>query len=177
MGFLKDVRRALKKELLGFVLILAIAGFPILDRVSTNLIRKIYPNIKTTQKACTILNQEKNKLGIKEEIELRVYENDELEEFGVGGYSAKSNNGFVIGSNIGELDRILIRHELYHIYRDKDSFIGYVNDNKQDDLDEYRQEKERMYNLSRISLLKHKIMYDFVQEPRANIYSVTGIKF
>jgi hypothetical protein len=145
--------------------------WPIWIWAPTDLVETIYPNVKNQQEAYRILEEEKNKLGIKKPVDLRVYENDELREFGSQGYSGISSDGegFTIGANIGDLDRILLRHELYHIHRgDCEKYPKRVGKTKEEDLEYFMPRKENP------SLGPPE--YFYLMEPRANIYSITGIK-
>lgn len=144
--------------------------WPIWINAPTELVETIYPNVKNRQEAYQILKEEKSRLGIQKSIDLRIYDNNELREVYIKGYSGVSFDGedFVIGANIGDLDRILLRHELYHIQRG--DCTKKVGETKQNDLDYFRMLREKNPN----SLGHPK--YFYLQEPRADIYSVTGIR-
>lgn len=139
----------------------------------TDLVEKVYPNIKTQQEAYQILGEEKNKLGMRDSIDLRIYENNELREFGVQGYAGKlsKENSLIIGVNRRDLSRILLRHELYHLHKEEIKPLEDPNDEtKEGALNYYRK-------LRKGNKLLGTPKHFFLMEPRANIYSITGIKF
>lgn len=158
------------KKLIGKIaklcLIVTSPMWPLWIAAPTELIETLYPNVKTTQEAHKILEQEKKKLGMTDQVRLRIYEKDELRELYINGYSGKKHDGsgFIIASNMSDLDRILIRHELYHIHKDK---VGHAFETKQADLDYKKSSKRSLGYVSK---------YFYMLEPRANIYSVTGIR-
>ena len=142
--------------------------WPLWISAPTELVEAIYPEVKNRQEAYQILEEEKQKLGILKLVDLRIYDNNELKEVYIKGYSgiSQDGDGFTIGANISDLDRILLRHELYHIYRG--DWTRRVGNSKEDDLGYFMPRKEN-------PSLGHP-KYFYLMEPRANIYSVTGIK-
>ena len=159
----------LSKKIAKWGLIFTSPFWPLWIEAPTELVSTIYPNVKNRHEAYQILEEEKQKLGIQKPVDLRIYDNNELREVFIGGYSGISSDGrgFTIGANIGDLDRILLRHELYHIYRgDCDKKVG---ETKGDDIEYFMPKKENPLCLGP--------KYFYIIEPRAKIYSITRIKF
>ena len=155
-------------KLLKWGAILTSPFFPVWIWGPTDLVETLYPNA-TQQQAVRIIEEEKSKLDINEPVDLIVYPNNELREFYVQGYCGISpdREGYVIGANLRDLDRILIRHELYHIKKDKKKFDGTIIENSKTALDYFRHPN---------SEIKQSLDTFYFMEPRANIYSITGIK-
>ena len=120
-----------------------------------------------------IIKEESKKLGLDAKFELRIYENDELSSINVNGYSGKNRDGgFVIGSNKSNLDRILIRHELYHIARGdlKDDESAYAGKSKTEDMKLLTQQYGESFDGATA------LNYLYFKESAVNLYSWSGIK-
>ena len=165
--------KSIAKKVAKWGVIITSPLWPIWVWAPTDLVETLYPNVRNQQEAYQILEEEKDKLGIKSPIDLRIYENNELREFGSQGYSGKlsKKDGFAIGINRKDLNRIVLRHELYHIFRgDCERAPNEIDETKDDVLEYYR--KLRKVNPNSLGPPK----YFYLMEPKANIYSITGIK-
>ena len=141
--------------------------WPIWLSIPQEIVRTMWPKIESIQEAQKIIDEEKIKLGINNPVELRIYDKGELREIHSAGYCAKNTNsdGFVIGANKRDLTRILIRHELYHLKRDI-AVIAESKSTKQEDIRFLKKQDEDGFNPK----------YFYLMEPRANLYSISGIK-
>ncbi len=151
-------------------LLIVSVPYPLYNMVISNIIQDISPKIKTVEAAYVVLNEEKSKLGIKDKIVLQVSEDNKLKKVGVEGFCGRGNEGYVVGANMSELNRILIRHELYHLFRDGcDKFRPTIDDF----LKETIEAKKDLHIRNIIPNLK----YYYLEEPRANLYAWTGLRF
>ncbi|HLC53828.1 MAG TPA: hypothetical protein VJK03_04770 [Candidatus Nanoarchaeia archaeon] len=139
-----------------------IAVSPLLLHGITELEHELSPTAKTREGACIMLQEEKEKLGIDAPIELRIFEDDSLKEKGVLAYTGRHpKEGYTIGASKSSLNRIIFRHELYHVKRD---CLATVSETKEGDL----------------PLLQRRYFFNgrnyFIEEPRANLYALFGIR-
>jgi hypothetical protein len=161
----REVIRGARKFVIGTAIAMSPGMLPYLPSAVSGLAKTVWPNADSMAEAHKILEEEKENIGIDDDMVLRVYENDELSEVGSNGYSAfgPDGKGYVIGVNKSSLDRILIRHELAHIKNgDVTKRAGM---DKDEDLDLLRE--QRGYNPDALE-------YHLSQEPRAVLYSVSG---
>lgn len=59
---------------------LTLPVYPLWVAVPREIVEEVSPNFKDEQETYSILEEEKRKLGIEEPINLRIYENNELEK-------------------------------------------------------------------------------------------------
>lgn len=149
--------------------------YPLIVNTATKPIRYLWPNAKNSTEVREIIEEEKRKLGLTQSIELRIYEKDELKRFDVGGYIGKNPNGegLILGANASKLDRILIRHELYHVANgDLSEELFELGETKKEDM-----ENIRLFREGKTARPNQVLNYWFNQEPSADIYSITGFRF
>ncbi len=141
-------------------------SLPKIGRVAQSLSQKL-----DASQAKIMIEEEKRKLGIKENVNLVIYENQELDMAGLEGFSTyfPTDNSYIIGADPKYLDRILIRHELYHIFR-KDMDIASIPA-------AFRLPDKKDITAFLQGDGKNEIFrYRLLMEPRACLYSVSGMR-
>ncbi len=138
-----------------------LALYPEILNLARQAVSDFWPKIYSETDAYLILNEEKAKLGIHDPVILRRNSMSKSEA-----YSGKNRKGgFIIGYKPILFTRINMRHELYHI---KNDALGYAGNNAQ--------EYNSLPHASTEKLSMRKIKYLFIEEPRANLYSLTGLR-
>jgi len=139
---------------------------------SQNIASKLSNKIKTEEQAYIILNQEAKKLDISHTIKLIISEKNVYSNLGIRGFAAQDSlqSEYLIGINKKDLDRIILRHELYHLYSVGSNLPKYSTS----------ESGTLLYFQNIVNSKDRKIGYDmdvFVKyEAPAFIYAVTGIK-
>jgi len=167
MGIIKSIVKEVCRAGLGLAVSTLPALYPFWVKAPASFVKVVWPNIESREEADRILEEEKRALGIGEDVSLRIYEDDGLRETGVLGYSAldPKGEGYVIGVNRSDLDRLLLRHELYHIH--KGDVTASAGRSKEEDLELLKRKND----------INACCKYYFLQEPRAELYSFTGVRF
>ncbi|MBI3026586.1 hypothetical protein HYY70_00590 [Candidatus Woesearchaeota archaeon] len=158
------------KKLRKYALWLFIASaYPIYSNEIFATIQDVWPKIKTTEEAIRILNEEKSKLGIEVKVALAMDQEDKFKEINIGAFCGRNEEGYFIGIGKPSLSRFVIRHELYHLFRDGCKgfapTIDYV-------VEKVREEERNPRIMDLVPFIKRK----YLIEPRANIYALTGLK-
>ena len=115
-----------------------------------------------------VINREKKKLGITRQFEVIIYKNNELEIKEMKAYAGreKDNVRYFLGVNKHDINEIVIKHELYHLIRD----LGITK------TDEEIIKMNFDYSVKPPNKYLKWLKDFYISEPRADIYSVTGIK-
>lgn len=150
---------------------LTIAPYPYYVGIINTEILDRTPKIQTTEEAYNILEEEKANLGIRDKFILQISEGDELHRIGARGFCGVNEDGYVIGSNKSDLSRLLLRHELYHYFR-AGGCAYKVGKTIEDSIQIKGAARENLP----IWHIGPKLIFYYVDEPRAVIYSITGLK-
>jgi len=158
------IPKSLRKYALG--LLIVSAPYPLYNTVIFSEVQRAAPKIQTIEEAYGVLNEEKSKIGIEDKVALVINDEDKLKKINIGGFCGRNDEGYVIGADMSNLSRFLIRHELYHIFRDgcpkfRPTIERFVED--------YTREVS-------IRNLASNLKFYYFQEQRANIYALTGLK-
>ena len=151
-------------------LLIASAPFPIYSALFFSAIQDISPKIKTIEEAHEVLGEEKSKLGIEDKVAIIINDEDKLKKIKIGGFCGRNDEGYVIGADMSNLSRFLLKHELYHLFRDgcpkfRPTIEHFVED-----------AKIKANGESSIRNLAPNLKFYYFEEPRANIYALTGLR-
>ena len=125
-------------------------GVPLINQIAINL-----PPKKTKEQLEIILNKEKKKLDLNNK-NIEIIFNDKIRNSTA---ETKENGSYLISLSKNQRNNSVLRHEMYHIAK------GHC---------------DRYYNTRGIrgflDIGKRFFDYNFIMEPTAAIYSLTGIK-
>lgn len=167
-------------------LAICLAGYPIVLKFAEEFRGFLSPTLSKEQ-AYKVIEEEKEKIGMRKDIpiSLIVYDHNELSAaaYASGASTVLKANDLVVGaviiSNKDSLDRVLIRHELYHLMKDNlinDRFTQLDGPLR---IDESGIKSEGLSSIPKVFKEKplcDQIKYLYGIESRATLYSTTGIK-
>ena len=154
----------------------AIAMYPTTIEHVFKRIHRNQPKITSLEEAYKVLEEEKEKLEIQDNISLVVDEDNKLRKYRVGATCRKNDYGTVIIANKLDLKRILLRHEIYHHFQKACNLKGGANIEEAIRL--FEEEKKNFENRPFIDFLLRKDTWKYLYfEAASNTYALTGLKF
>lgn len=126
------------------------------------------PKFSTEEEAKSYVEEKKKELGITEPVDLQVAKNDEFLHFNIRGFIGRSpnGNGYILGINTMTLDKIVIDHELYHVYQSRKRMNVIGTSVEENYLALQNDPNHGQWTLERL----------YCQEWQACLYAISGVK-
>jgi len=134
----------------------------------------------TKNEAVQLIVNQKKKLGIEEKVNLHVLDDNSIK--GALAFCGKepSNGEFYIVTEEENLKSLILKHEMYHLFKDS-KFLDKHRAPYKEALEELNGiSKKRNTSAMREKnkgAFKENFYTQFIREPRANIYALMGVKF
>jgi hypothetical protein len=160
----------------GFAAVLYL-GIPTVLRGALDLASQLSHKAQSVEEAQSLMQREKAELGIEDRVDILIANDDEFErEAHLAGFLDKSHSGnrFLMGLNKSRLDRVIIRHELYHVIKNRKYLFSdkiTIEPTVQAYLEVFKAKGDDI-----ISEVKFPWTYWTQHEWQADIYALTGLK-